>query len=75
MNKTNLIIDMKLKRPACVLIQAAGGGNMSTLNRHFDSECWLVAPTQDMRMVAGTDEEWARLARTLSKTSREERNA
>jgi len=66
MMKTNLIVDVKLKRPACVLIQAAGGGNMSTLNRHFDSECWILAPTKDMRMVAGTNEEWARFAKTMS---------
>lgn len=57
-----LVIDVKLMRPACVLLQACLGGDSSVLSRHFDAEDWLTSPTKDMRMVRGTDEQWAAFA-------------
>lgn len=58
MTRTSLVIDLKQRRPACILLQACSGGDPSTLFRYFDSEDWLVSPTGDMRMVSGTPEEW-----------------
>ena len=60
--RTRLLVDLKLKRPGCVLLQAVARGDSGTLHRHFDTEDWLVAPTDGMRMVLGTDDEWARFA-------------
>lgn len=55
-----LVIDTKLRQPACVLIQAAYGYGDSNgmLKMLFDSTCWLVAPTPDMYVVNGTLEQW-----------------
>lgn len=42
-----LVYDIKLMRPGCALLQAAMGGTVpATL---FPSECWLLAPTPDMK--------------------------
>lgn len=60
--KRRLVIDIKLKRPACVLLQAGFGGDNGILHQYFDSEDWLVAPTADMRMIEGTPEEWKAFA-------------
>jgi hypothetical protein len=58
-----LIVDMKQRRPACALLQAAYGGDYGVLGRFFDSRDWLTAPTPDMQPVSGTREQWMRLAR------------
>lgn len=52
-----LIIDVKLKRPGCALIQAMGDTDMS-LFWMFDPATWLTAPTPDMKLIEGTEEEW-----------------
>ena len=57
-----LIVDPKLRRPACALLQAALGGNHGALARYFAPKTWLVMPTDDMVRVAGTPEEWERVA-------------
>lgn len=59
-----LVYDCVLKRPACVLLQAVmGGGDAGVMHDlGFDSDSWLLAPTPDMRRIAGTREEWLRAA-------------
>jgi len=62
-----LAVDTVSKRPACVLLQAVFGlgENNFFLQQTFDPKHWLVAPTQDMAPVAGTPDQWRRLAREL----------
>lgn len=45
-----VVFDRKLKRPACVLLQAVFGGTVPNFQRYFPSETWLLAPTPNMRM-------------------------
>lgn len=62
------IYDAKLKRPACVLLQAAFGGTSSLAHR-FDSRDWLVSPTPDMRGYMVTLDEIRQLARATGSES------
>ena len=57
-----LIYDVKLRRPACALLQAALGADHSWLGSLFDASTWLTAPTPDMRRLRGTRDEWERAA-------------
>lgn len=57
-----LLYDVDLKRPACVLLQAAAGGNTYLLRELFPSEAWLDHPTDGMQMLVGSREQWERLA-------------
>jgi len=65
----DLVFDVKLKRPACVLLQAVYGcaHNNTFLQLNFDSKDWLVAPTPDMKVIRGTRKQWIGLATRLSK--------
>lgn len=62
-----LVVDAKLRQPACVLLQAAYGcgGSNSFVCRTFDTEDWLLAPTANMAKVTGTEEQWRQLAAVL----------
>jgi hypothetical protein len=53
---TTLLYDATLKRPGCVLLQAAGGGD-SMLIARFPAASWLIAPTPDMRRYEVTPEQ------------------
>lgn len=53
-----LVYDLKLRRPACALLQAALGGSPGMANS-FPSEHWLIAPTPDMKAYQISDEELA----------------
>jgi hypothetical protein len=65
---TVLVYDFNLKAPACVLLQAAmGGDSNSKAFNNFDSRHWLVAPTPGMRKVSGTDEQWKMAAEITAK--------
>lgn len=56
-----IVIDVKLRRPACVLLQAVYGGDPEAFRRYFGgADNWLIDPTPDMRMIEGTDEQWTR---------------
>lgn len=61
----DLVFDVKLRRPACVLLQAAFGcgHNNGFLQSTFEAREWLDQPTQDMRRIRGTREQWQQLAR------------
>ena len=70
-----MVFDVKQKRPACVLLQAAFGCGESNgfLQMNFDSRDWLVVPTQDMRKIPGTKEQWKTLAAWLDRKRNEKR--
>jgi hypothetical protein len=60
--KTRIMFDAKLKRPGCVLLQAAIGGEFGArFHRLFPTESWLTKPTPDMRVYLATDEELEKL--------------
>jgi len=52
--------DIKLMRPACVLV-AAGMGADSHLCHSFDADDWLLAPTDDMAVYNVTDDQLQQL--------------
>lgn len=57
MTKTHRVLyDMKLRRPACVLLQAMAGGTLDGWNLQLLGD-WLVAPTPDMKIYTLTDEQ------------------
>jgi hypothetical protein len=58
------LIDPVRKQVACVIIQAAYGGDRSVVHEFDD---WLVAPTPDMKWFTGTIEEWRQLAKAWRK--------
>lgn len=50
---TLVAFDVKLMRPACVLV-AAGLGASSEAAKRFPTESWLLAPTDDMSVYETT---------------------
>lgn len=62
MTEITLVYDPDLKRPACVLIQAAYGCDYTKLNDlGFEPGSWLVAPTPGMRKLSGDEALWKRV--------------
>jgi hypothetical protein len=61
------VVDVKERRPACVLLQAVLGGNSAIVNELLTAEAWLLAPNDNMRMVEGTKEEWKKFGEELKK--------
>ena len=47
---TRIVFSPSLRRPGCVLLQVAMGGDVdsSTFHLLFPAETWLLAPTDDM---------------------------
>ena len=47
---TRIVFSPSRRRPGCVLLQAAMGGDVdsATFHKLFPAETWLVAPTDDM---------------------------
>jgi hypothetical protein len=62
----DLVVDVRLRRPACVLLQAVWGGHSSLVSELFDAESWLVGPTGDMKMLTGTKAQWEAFARQVN---------
>lgn len=56
-----ILYDVKLRRPACILLQVAVGASVTTddLSR-FTAE-WLTSPTPDMAKYEVTPEQLSRL--------------
>lgn len=57
-----LVYDPKLRRPGCVILQAAMGGTLPDFNDIFDSETWLINITPDLRPYRVTKEQAKRIA-------------
>lgn len=56
-----VVYDIKLMRPACVLVAASFGVNPE-VNRQFDTQDWLLSPTPDMKVYPiESDEQLAQL--------------
>ena len=53
-----LAVDMNTQRPGCVLIQAVAGGDSHFVSEMFDTEFWVLAPSDNMAVIAGTREQW-----------------
>lgn len=53
-DKLAMVLDMKTLRPGCVLLQVFGGEGDFDLLLHAYNDIWLLAPTDDMRLVRGT---------------------
>jgi hypothetical protein len=60
MTKLRIAYDIKLKRPACVLV-AAGMGADAQLAHRFHVDHWLLAPTPDMRVYPITEQQLSQL--------------
>jgi hypothetical protein len=59
----SLVVDVKLRRPGCALIQAAHGVRANDIIGLIDSNKWLLAPTPDMYLVEGTMDQWRGFAK------------
>jgi len=59
-----IVFDTELKRPGCVLLQAAMGGTIgvSEFQLMFPSETWLLAPTKNMGVFKVTEDQLEVLA-------------
>lgn len=58
-----ILFDMKLRRPACVLLQAVSGADMNAFHRHFGgADNWITHPTPGMKLIVGTEKQWKRVA-------------
>lgn len=44
----DIVFDPVLRRPGCVILQAAMGGNVPDFTSRFPAETWLTSPTPDM---------------------------
>lgn len=65
-----IVYDAALKRPGCVLLQAAMGGDVPNFTKLFAAETWLTAPTPGMRAYPVTAEQLSQLVR-ITEGSRE----
>jgi hypothetical protein len=60
---TTLMYDPETKQVGCVLIQAACGCNHSLVHKYgFDTRTWFLAPTEGMKRLSATDEQWRYVA-------------
>lgn len=55
-----IAFDVKLRRPACAILQAVYGGDEHALAR-FDADTWLVNPTPDIKLYEVTTEQLKQL--------------
>lgn len=56
-----ILFDDRLMRPGCVILQAVFGGDRRA-GTLFDARSWLVAPTDDMKLIRGSLDQWKALA-------------
>lgn len=61
-----LVFDVGLRRPACVLLAAALGGDVD-LAVKFPSEAWLLAPTPGMQGYAVDEQTFNRILETVKR--------
>ena len=62
---TSLVVCVKRRRPACVNLQAAMGGDRRLLMRLFDAQFWVTDGIDDLRLVSGCEGHWQAFAREL----------
>lgn len=56
-----LAFDTEWRRPGCVLIQAARGGDTELLKKHFHPETWIVGHSPAMKVYPVTDDQIPKL--------------
>lgn len=61
-----LVFDTELRRPACVLLAAAFGGDPE-LAEKFPTETWLLAPTPGMQAYEVDEKTFDRILETVRK--------
>lgn len=66
--KTKALYDPNTGKIACVLVQAAMGGN-SFIPNLFKTDDWELTPTPNMKMMSATRSQWDQIA----KMTRQER--
>jgi hypothetical protein len=62
-----VVVDVEQRRPACALLQAVFGGDGGLVSELFHGEAWLTAPTDKMRRLTATKDEWKRFAELVNK--------
>ena len=62
-DKIRVVMDVVQRRPACVLLQAAMGGDHAFVSAVFAADSWLITPNENMRLVEATKEQWKEIAR------------
>lgn len=62
--------DTELKRPGCVLIQAAMGGDPKVAHE-FPTSSWLTAPTKDMKVYPVNEKQLAYLVQLAKEQGHE----
>jgi len=68
-----VLYDTKLMRPGCVIL-CAGYGADSAPAHHFDTQDWLLAPTDNLAVYDTTKEQLKQLV-VMTRAHREKRNA
>ena len=64
--RMNLAFDIKILKPACVLV-AAGYGADTALAHRFDPHHWLLAPTPNMKVYEVTEHQLEQLVNMVEK--------
>jgi hypothetical protein len=70
--KIEMLYDVELRRPACVLLQAVGvgpGGRELLMDPTIPWGDWIVSPTPGLRRVTGTREEWVAEAESAARVA------
>lgn len=67
----NLAFDISLMRPGCVLIQAVKGCRAG-LAELFNTETWLLSPTDDLRVYPTTGKQLKQLVAAVNNKGRTE---
>jgi hypothetical protein len=63
-----LVYDFELKKVGCPIIQALYGCDATLLTDFgFSAEMWFIIPTESMKVIKGTKEEWT-MAVSLTST-------
>lgn len=62
-----IAFDVKLRRPGCVLLQAALRCDSSVVMREFPAETWLTFPTPDLEIYEALPEHIPRLVAMAKK--------
>jgi hypothetical protein len=60
-----LVFDVEQLRPMCVLIQAMYTDDYQKVD-HFNSESWLIAPTDKMMLVELTPKKFEMVVKTMN---------
>lgn len=54
----SMAFGLETRRPACVLLQVAYGGDSHAVSEFFDTRHWLLSPSEKFAMVEGTAEQF-----------------